>query len=367
VFNKLPDLFDRNFVVGYALPAALFFGASLLLLTGLGLQNIVTPYATFDTLLGTTLTVLVGLLIAVLLLVVNRDLYRVLEGYGWGTIKVFQSLTKQQQSRFSTLDEEVKNLKIERKAKGKAFPAERADELRTKQAKLVLHFPHKAEFILPTAFGNTIRAFEVYPTVMYGVDSIHGWNRLLAVVPKDYLALVDTAKAATDFWVNLIYLGLLFTAESIGLLLYTREWGLAWVPVVTVIVVVISYTRARSAAVGWGDLLKAAFDVFLPELARKLEFDQPTSKEGMQHMWGNFSKAIVFRAPASLPARIVTSSVPMSSTDSTTNDSVFSLPPANQISDEEFTRKPSVYDNKSGEAFPNPSLLDSDESSQQPR
>ena len=45
----------------------------------------------------------------------------------------------------------------------------------------VENFPDDIEWVLPTRLDNLIRAFEVYPRVVYGLDSIPAWPRLQAV------------------------------------------------------------------------------------------------------------------------------------------------------------------------------------------
>jgi hypothetical protein len=68
-------------------------------------------------------------------------------------------------------------------------------------------------------------------------------------------------------------------------------------------VIFISWLRVRSAAVEWGEVVKSAFDVFLPELHKKLEFPIATREEERQ-MWERFSQAIIYRLPSSLPERV---------------------------------------------------------------
>jgi hypothetical protein len=60
-----------------------------------------------------------------------------------------------------------------------------------------------APLTLPTRFGNAIRSFEVYSRIIYGLEAIDGWPRLLAVIPADYRQAIDDAKAQVDFWVNI--------------------------------------------------------------------------------------------------------------------------------------------------------------------
>jgi hypothetical protein len=176
----------------------------------------------------------------------------------------------------------------------------RIDEL---AQNLVERFPEDKADVLPTAFGNTIRAFEVYPKVMYGIDAIPGWLRLQTVIPKDYRALIDEAKALTDFWVNLWIGSYLIIFIWIVLVVLQREFKMVWLPPVIVVLAYLISKRARSAAVGWGELVKAAFDVFLPRLRSKLEHPDQTDSSQAHSQWESFSQAMIYRVPESLPNR----------------------------------------------------------------
>jgi hypothetical protein len=122
---------------------------------------------------------------------------------------------------------------------------------------------------------------------MYGMDAISGWNRLLAVIPKDYRQLIDSSKAQTDFWVNLWVLSWLIIGEYLVLFLLSIGLGNSnidnfqtiWVPIVGLFIAAIASWRARRAAVEWGDMVKASFDIFLPELGIKLRFAPPANRE----------------------------------------------------------------------------------------
>jgi hypothetical protein len=85
MFSKLPDLFERNFAVGFFLPIIAFLAASVCLLDGCGLLQtlwVMDTASQFGVLVGTTFIGLVSWLGGVFLLVTNRAMIRFLEGYG---------------------------------------------------------------------------------------------------------------------------------------------------------------------------------------------------------------------------------------------------------------------------------------------
>ncbi|MGE5265422.1 MAG: hypothetical protein ACM3S0_18740 [Acidobacteriota bacterium] len=163
-----------------------------------------------------------------------------------------------------------------------------------------------------------MRAFEVYPRVMYGLDSVPGWTRLLAIVPRDYRELVDAAKATTDFWVNVILLSLVYVGMYLIVAVQAGRWlGLEF-PIGALIVAALAFSRADNAVIGWGEAVIAAFDGFLPELRTRLRMPPAATREQELELWTQFSQATIYRLPKSLPDRLPTRSSVEKSSDSAT-------------------------------------------------
>jgi hypothetical protein len=167
---------------------------------------------------------------------------------------------------------------------------------------LAEEFPDKEEYLLPTPFGNVLRSFEIYPRVMYGLEAIDGWGRLLAVVPKDYTELVDSAKSQVDFWVNMGVVFILLQVEYVSLTFIFNQANLNWWIVALLIALgTIPPMRATSAAREWGDLIKSAFDMFIPSMRESLGFNSPKNRDEEAEQWTKFSQAIIYRLPERIP------------------------------------------------------------------
>lgn len=304
MFSELPKLLDRDFAVGYFLPFASFISANIVLINLFGLFPSLLAFLGSEILLGTTIIGLISWLGGIILLVANRSIIRILEGYGrYNPFKFFHRLEirryKRLQSSISELDDEYKKYLSD----GTEFP----QELRTRRNKLLKEsaerFPDHESWLLPTALGNIIRAFEVYPRVMYGIDAIKGWERLIAVVPKDYRELIDAAKTQVDFWINFSSLSAILLIEYILLLLMANQILALWFPLTLVIIQFVFVSRSLSSAIGWGELVKSSFDMFLPELHMKLGFETPENRAAERLQWQKFSQAIIYRLPDALPDR----------------------------------------------------------------
>src|SRR5262249_35598717 len=60
-------------------------------------------------------------------------------------------------------------------------------------------YPDAEEYVLPTQFGNIFRALEVYSRVVYGLDAIPAWPRLLAVLPDQFRKQLAEANSLLSF------------------------------------------------------------------------------------------------------------------------------------------------------------------------
>lgn len=63
------------------------------------------------------------------------------------------------------------------------------------------NFP-RPELILPTRFGNILRAAETYPGERYGIDAVELWPRLAHSIPPEGMTLIDQANNECLFLLN---------------------------------------------------------------------------------------------------------------------------------------------------------------------
>ena len=302
MFGELPKLFDRNFVIGFFLPVAIFITLSILIVNPYPFGSQARAFLATDLLVGTTTLGLLSWVGGILLLALNRDLYRTMEGYlKYNPLKLLDWMEKRRYRRLvravAQLDEEYAAC-IDAK---KEFPVQSRTRRNELMRRLAEEFPDKEEYLLPTPFGNVLRSFEVYPRYMYGIEAIDGWGRLLAVIPKDYLAQIDAARAQVDFWVNLGVVFILLQIEYIVVAILTGTPLQWWIVLLLILLGTLAPLRATSAAREWGDLVKSAFDVYRFKLLESLGIDLPKSREEERALWTKYSQAIIYRLPERLP------------------------------------------------------------------
>ena len=300
MFGQLPNLFGKAFAIGFFLPATAIALAAAGVLAIFGDLTVLLKLAEDEKALGTTLALAVVWLASIVLMALNHSILRFLEGYGaFNPLQVFLPIQVEQ---FQSLTGEAARLK-ERIDEAKARGREPDQEAVIARARLLMtiaaEFPDKPAWLLPTRLGNIIRAFEVYPRVIYGLEGIQGWSRLSAVVSQDYLRTIEEAKAQLDFWANLCIGG-------VGIaLLY---WALAaragdcpdwWVSLAALGVCLTTYRAACGAAMSWGALVMSAFDLYRIELCRKVGLEMPRSTAQEREMWAAFSQTTVYRSSTS--------------------------------------------------------------------
>ena len=214
MLTELNKIFDRDFVIGHFIPALAFIAASIGLLFGFGTLPLWLQLKADDLLKDTTLMALISLVAALSLMALNRVIFRLMEGY-W-VFHLGRQLNFFQRWRFRRLHRRLRLLSEQKNRCGdQAFP--HMAKFRELKLQSVNHFPSREDLQLPTSFGNAVRAFEEYPLLMYGIESITGWSRLHAVVPKEYRETLSGMRSSMDFWMNLWFLSFVVMGEYLYL------------------------------------------------------------------------------------------------------------------------------------------------------
>jgi hypothetical protein len=199
----LSKLADKNFVIGFLLPILIVSVASAGLFHDTeSIGFIYTAILKEKSFTSLTVVVLAIWSAATLLMVWNHAIYQVLEGY-IGPFKR-ESWREKMRKQF------MRDRDLLRK-----MACDEPDYVR-RIIRFKTIYPNDPEYILPTRFGNLIRAFETYSLNVYGVDAIPAWHRLSAVIPNDFAGKVDDARAEVNFWINVWVLAILFTALAAG-------------------------------------------------------------------------------------------------------------------------------------------------------
>ncbi len=296
MFNELPGFFDRNFIIAFFLPALLFVLVGLGLMTGFDIESSLTKTITDDLYKGATIIGVISWVIGVLLLSVNFKILRLFEGYGsYNPLKLLKPVQKR---KFFQIEE--KKLQL-RDALAKAQSLGDEEEVAKINAQRIdLHqraadrYPPNRSRVLPTAFGNAVRAFEDYPEQMYGLDAIVSWVRLLAVIPKDFREMISSARSQVDMWMNFRLLSYILLIGYAAMVFFTQELRMAWFPIAVLIFAYLASVRSTGAAVLWGDFVKASYDLYLPDLREQIRLPETETVEDEIQLWNKFARQVLY-------------------------------------------------------------------------
>jgi hypothetical protein len=213
MFNSLSKLADKSFVLGFFLPAFICTVAIVALTRDLPpLDAFLRDWTQQKTFANLTVTLLAIWTSSVLLMAGSHWMYRVLEGYAWPLNSKFlrerqlerrKSHREKMRQAYQTIARTSSSSETDMAADADADAARERDRLEDEvrfaymrlRRESLLEYPEQRELVLPTRFGNVLRAFEMYAGNVYGVESIHAWPRLLAVVPSEYQTALADARA----------------------------------------------------------------------------------------------------------------------------------------------------------------------------
>ena len=153
--------------------------------------------------------------------------------------------------------------------------------------------------ILPTKLGNIVAAYNQYPYTRYKIEGEFLWPRLMQVTPEVFNETIQDKKAFLDFALAMAT-GFLVSAVSIliyGPLLRMDEATLAAWPLISASMLVamyLSYRSAIMAARDFGDILRAACDLFRLDLMKALQRPHPADLQEEREQWIELSQLMAY-------------------------------------------------------------------------
>jgi len=270
------------FLIPWMFASALGLGAAAWLLLPTQIQlGLAGPIGSLDnTTRGVVLTASV-VLFGFTLGAASTPLYRVLEGYvgpkalrAWGA--------RSQRNAKWRLKSRVRRL------------SNQTDPDAAILYEALARFPEDDNQILPTRLGNAIRAFETYGHARFRLDSQGLWFELIAVCPGKLQDELDNSRAATDFFVGVVYISLLYAlaAAALAVAKLNQPHGqadfslIAQTVVAITIVPVVAYRLAVSSTTYWATTVRAMVNVGRLRLAEVMGLEMPDTVEEEQTMWG---------------------------------------------------------------------------------
>lgn len=315
----MPSLANKAFIAGFFSPAFLFTAAMLFLFSDCAPAAAIFQAILTKTNLEYLIYLFLGIwMLSLILTMINHAQYQLLEGYRW-PISRMKWLTLRQQRRLAANYDRLKQLSDEWERTGENFPAERRRQFSRLEMELVknfpvLEFPPDESLMLPTRFGNAIRAFEAYSARIYNADSISLWPHLAWVLSKEALGGIEDARAQVNFYMNIsclaAFVGLAAIARLVASALGAQP---VWIDYARLTnstnmfyalfvlgggaISFVAYRWSIQKIYDWGVLFKAAFDCYLPALAKQLGYELPNLDSDERNFWRAVSQRATFHRP----------------------------------------------------------------------
>ena len=254
---------------------------------------------------------------------------------------------RRMKAKLDQIDRRIKQLNTQRGPNIKRMRSSLEDKKYSLSVELQERFPSREADILPTSFGNILKAAEYYPRLRYQIDSVPIWTRLVHVIPPAYEAKIDQSYNQLVFLVNcsllcLAFTGMAFFASFYQFILLQAKLQVnspAWIPyfirdnltettplifeqrvwlygIVAVMALFMSlvFQRAALLSVGeFGDTIRSSYDLFRFDLLRQLHLPLPVNSNVEQTQWyrlsnffnlghDKYSKPLEYQHPTSVRA-----------------------------------------------------------------
>jgi hypothetical protein len=173
-------------------------------------------------------------------------------------------------------------------------------------------FPPSVKQIMPTRFGNILKAAEMYPATRYNIDSVQLWGRLSHVIPDSGMRKIDHANNQSLFLLNSTLLASAYAVLCIIFSLY--QWMLLKIPhhnslffsigtklcdidlqknifgelVLAVLasgVAWVFYEASLFNVNQFGDMIRTAYDLYRFNLLDALRLPLPVSLDDEKQTW----------------------------------------------------------------------------------
>jgi hypothetical protein len=132
------------------------------------------------------------------------------------------------------------------------------------------YMPAKDSELMPTKFGNALKAAEARATTHYGLNPQVLWPHLKQLMPESALREFEESQKLLRGSVERIIWGSLFVGFAY------LAW---WPPVVGTVVAIFSYLTLPGRAYAVADLAAVSWDLYRVELYRKFRWPLPQSPE----------------------------------------------------------------------------------------
>ena len=274
--SDIAGVFSRYFIVGFFLPA--FFAIVAISQT---VDAAMLP-AVYNHASGGAQVAIVGgaaLALGLVLLGLHYQVLRLYEGYplaarrSWFVIRLLYGLMIWHQRR---------RFRRAVRASGDFDASWRLDR----------RFPHNPKnptdesLLLPTSFGNAIRAFERHSFIRWHLNAIAAWPYVENLLSDHESDVLSDARGDVAFFINTSLLAILTGLALLFDMLHYESSPSKFFLLIPLAIAIVAYHAAVGSAISWGEVVRACIDSHRLQMYTTLGLRAPTSiKDEEQLAW----------------------------------------------------------------------------------
>lgn len=324
VFTNYLEKLGSNFLVSAMVPSLALIVASILVfdpiiqVTNLFTQNNAYQLVGFGLLLF-ILTVIIGFTLTAL----NTYILKIFEGYAFfhRLPPIYKLMLKAKLNKARDLSFQRDFYKRRISILENSFTQtdrtkRKIKDFRSKYYSTASHYdqsyPQKINEILPTEFGNILKASEQYTNTRYGFDGVTFWPRILQVVPASYQINIEETRNELSFLVNMSVLAVLFFIFSVIAIFYTlahpptgltgsdlllqvflNAAGYGIAGFISLTVNQFFYKASIYSVRSFGAMIRSTYDLFRLDLLKQFKLKMPKDSIEEWDAWKNLNEFIV--------------------------------------------------------------------------
>ena len=223
------DRMGSNFLTASLIPSLGFVTLSMLIFQPIMPQGLITRLGgTFNPLSASgLLALLLTIVLGFTLTSLNTFVMKFFEGYVFFKRFKFMIVKHQKHAKQLLRKRELIQRKIDRLSETQTQREQEKLIGLIDQAQLLdtyfqanFPYPYNDEDIMPTKFGNIMKASETYPMERYNIDGVPLWPRLINVIPDRYMSFLDQKNNQLSFLLNCSVLSALFSVLCLVAAIY---------------------------------------------------------------------------------------------------------------------------------------------------
>jgi hypothetical protein len=315
-YTSYLDRLGSNFLVAAMIPSLGLVIACLVVFDPILHASITLhPDTGMPSLIGIGLLLAVPtILIGFTLTAMNTFLLKLFEGYVFFHRFSFMKKAETRKAKHLLAQREILKLRIGELKEKKDLTyrdEKKLDRLREEYRKIGIKYdqayPPPDIELMPTRFGNILKASEAYSGYRYGIDAVTFWPHLMHVVPPTYRKGIDAARNELSFLVNMSTLSVVFYFFCILAILSNApvtgtspDWSIVIDNSIRYIlsgslalILIIFFNRAAIFSVSdYGRMVRSAFDLFRLDLLEQFRLEPPKDSAREFELWKNLGKLI---------------------------------------------------------------------------